>query len=78
MHKEYPLRQEIHGLLLIEIFRKHFNPQNYGHQDTILGGLSRMLGVPRNSQISRSEQPETRGKARTMLARGSVLLQLRG
>ncbi len=28
------------GFLLIETFRKRFNPQNYGHQGSILGGLS--------------------------------------
>ncbi len=28
------------GFLLIEVFRKLFNTQNYGHQGTILGGLS--------------------------------------
>jgi hypothetical protein len=27
------------GFLLIEIFRKLFNPQNYGHQGSLLGGL---------------------------------------
>jgi len=27
------------GLLLIEVFSKLFNPQNYGHQGLILGGL---------------------------------------
>jgi len=25
--------------LLIEVFSKHFNPQNYGHQGSSLGGL---------------------------------------
>jgi hypothetical protein len=28
-----------YGFLLIETFRKFFNTQNYGHQDSILGGL---------------------------------------
>jgi hypothetical protein len=32
------------GFLLIEIFRKLFNPQISDHQGSILGGLSRMLG----------------------------------
>ncbi len=27
------------GFLLIEVFRKLFNTQNYGHQGSILGGL---------------------------------------
>jgi len=27
------------GLLLIEVFSKLFNPQNYGYQGSILGGL---------------------------------------
>ena len=26
------------GFLLIEVFRKLINPQNYGHQGSILGG----------------------------------------
>jgi hypothetical protein len=30
---------------LIEAFRKLFNPQNYGHQEMILGGLSYVAGV---------------------------------
>jgi hypothetical protein len=30
--------------LLIEVFSKLFNPQNYGHQGLILGGLSHMSG----------------------------------
>jgi threonine/homoserine/homoserine lactone efflux protein len=28
------------GFLLVETFRKLFNPQNYGHQGSFLGGLS--------------------------------------
>jgi hypothetical protein len=35
------------GFLLIEIFRKLVNPQNYGHQGSILGGLSYMSGSVR-------------------------------
>jgi hypothetical protein len=39
------------GFLLIEVFRKLFNPQNYGHQGTILGGLSCIAGVLRISRL---------------------------
>jgi hypothetical protein len=35
------------GFFLIETFRKLFNPKNYGHQGSILGGLSYMSGVVR-------------------------------
>ena len=31
-------------LLLIAVFRKPFNTQNYGHQDLFLGGLLFLLG----------------------------------
>jgi hypothetical protein len=30
--------QKKNGFLLIEVFRKPVNPQNYGHQGSILGG----------------------------------------
>jgi hypothetical protein len=35
------------GFLLIAVFRKLFNAQNYGHQGSILGGLSYMSGSVR-------------------------------
>jgi len=36
------------GFLLIEVFRKLFNTQNYGHQGSILGGLLWFIRVSNN------------------------------
>jgi hypothetical protein len=47
------------GLLLIEVFEKQFNPQNYGHQGSILGGLSYLSGVLRISHFSQFLTLET-------------------
>ena len=47
------------GLLLIAIFRKLFNPQNDGHLDSIMGGLSHMSGILRNLHFCQTVRPET-------------------
>jgi hypothetical protein len=39
------------GFLLIEVFRKLFNPQSYGHQGSILGGLSYLSGNLRITNV---------------------------
>jgi len=39
------------GFLLIEVYRKFFNPHNYGHQDLFLCGLFLYVRVSKNYEI---------------------------
>jgi hypothetical protein len=36
------------GVLLIEVFRKHLNAQNYGHLGSVLGGLLLFVRISKN------------------------------
>ncbi len=44
--------------LLIEVFRKLFNSQNYGHQGSILGGHLLFVRSVRISHFSQAEHPK--------------------
>ena len=48
-----------YGFLLIEVFRTLFNTKNYGHQDSIFGGLFYLSGLTIIPYFGQSDHPQT-------------------